>query len=151
VIKLVIFSIIAAAYGAVSDFEVVFFLTSLAGLIFSILNLRWAIGDLTFLKRNNIKGARRKLALTAVKSEAARAAIQTFFVTAASFSFFLPSNGNELKLPTYALIFNIIIRYGFLASTLLLTLKSYWSYQVRREIIETDEANGKSDETNELL
>jgi hypothetical protein len=148
VIKLVIISIIAAAYGAVSDFEVVFFLTSLAGLIFSILNLRWAIGDLTFLKRNNIKGARRKLALTAVKSEAARAAIQTFFVTAASFSFFLPSNGNELNLPTYALVF--IIRYGFLVSTLLLTLKSYWSYQVRREIIEADELNDKSDEANEL-
>lgn len=127
------------SYGSVSDIEVIFTVLAFIGLCFSLYNARESWSDYRALKRAG-RSARGKtydgryvVAWNSLRAEIARSLIQFIYVVLGFYAFFLPEVSNA-NMPLKFVIYGIIARYGFIAATALLTLKSYWGYEVRRAV-----------------
>jgi len=145
--------LIAAAYGSVSDIEILLVLISSIGLAFSIFNLRESWGDWRFLKNlgktdyGSNYDPRMVVAINGLRSEVARTIIQTIYLSLGIFALFIPEN--HAILPLKLQIFGFLFRWGFIAASILLTLKSYWGYQIRHRVLEhygfEDDPNNEQD------
>lgn len=141
-LTLPLLAVLSAAYGSVSDIEILLVIIAALGLVFSLYNFVQSLKDWRFL---NDKGAkdhgprydpRMVVAWNALRSELARALIQVYFLTLGTFAMFLAEVPPEHHQATRIVVFGFIFRCGFIAASLLLSLKSYWSYQIRKRVLE---------------
>lgn len=132
---------IAAAYGSVSDMEIVWTLIAIAGAAFSVYNVRDSLADLSALgKRIN---GRRKVALVALKTEMARLAIQTIFIAIGIAAMTVPEQPDQLDQPANVAITGMLIRWGLVISGALIAWKSWMVFRLRRQLLD-DENSGAS-------
>lgn len=128
-------SFLAAQYGTVSDIEIVWTVIAFIGLCFSVHNLVQAVGDLEVLRANNISNGRLILAKFTIKAEAARSIMQLIFFLIGVGAMTLVDPPNQLNLPIRVVLITALFRWGLVIAAGLVTLKSYWAWQVRRELI----------------
>lgn len=135
---------IAANYGPVADIEIVWTVVAFVGLIYSILNVRDAQIDLEVLESAGVKNGRRTLARYQLEAEVLRSIMQTIFLSIGIAAMSLPAAPDSLDLPTTQLVIQVLITYGLIVSSVLLSIKSYLGYRVRR-ILTNPDPRGKSD------
>jgi hypothetical protein len=128
-------SFLAAQYGTVSDVELVWTIIATVGAGFSIYNLRDALKDRAALKRLHNRNGRWLLANFAIRAEAARLAIQLIFLTIGILAMLIVDAPDQLHQPPLIVALGIVFRWGLIVSALLLTLKSYWGYSLRRTLL----------------
>lgn len=127
---------LAAAYGTVSDIEILFSLISFIGAAFSIFSSYEAIKDYQALNKAKIGNGRRLLAWTSVQTEIARVIIQLIFLTIGILAATIAEMPPQLHLPLEVVIFGFIFRWGLILSSLLLMYKSILAYLVRQKLRE---------------
>lgn len=125
---------LAASYGSVGDIEIMWCIIAACGLVFSLYTLVRATGDRRILIREGIGNGRRKIAAYAVFAEGARAAIQFIFLCIGVIACFLPQSDTS-ALPTVQLVEIILIQWGLILSSILLTTKSVLAYILRKKIV----------------
>ena len=149
-------NLIAGTYfhGNVSDIEILWTFLAIIGLAFSFHNVSESRKDLDVLRERGIRNGRWKIAMTALKAEVGRGIIQFIFMLIGIMAMLYPEPPAQIdsfKLSIYRFIF----QWGFIASSVILVLKSYWNYQLRRELIEhgiklepheTENGNGNTKE-----
>lgn len=126
--------LLAAQYGSVSDIELVWTLLALAGLSFSVYNVREAAADLGALKRSGERNGRMLLARMTVRSEVARMAIQLIFLTIGIGAMTLQDAQNQSQLPFRVALVSFLIQWGLIFASALISLKSYWAYSMRSQL-----------------
>jgi hypothetical protein len=131
-----VLNFLLAQYGTVSDIEIAWILITATGLIFSIYNVFNAQKDFQGVKKLGLPAddPRTRVAIIARRSEVARAVIQSIFLTIGLMIATIPETPTpylSLKLQ----IFRFIFTWGFIVCGLLIAIKSYWGFQLRREII----------------
>lgn len=122
----------AAAYGNVSDVEIIWVLIALVGFGYSMVNVKDALADRRFLNEHNIQNGRRALARYQGIAEILRAATQFIFLVIGLLAMFLPETPNSLDMPSTQVALRVAITYGLIASSIMLTIKSYLGYRVRQ-------------------
>lgn len=122
---------IAAAYGPVSDVEIIWVVVAFVGLIYSLLNVQDSLGDRKFLDDNRITNGRRALAKYQLMAEILRAGMQLIFFAIGVAAMTLPEIHNSADLPTHELVIRVLLTYGLVASSIMLTIKSYLGFRVR--------------------
>lgn len=127
-------SILAAAYGSVSDIELIWTLIAVIGAFFSIYNLKEAFKDFKTLGFIDRKNGRGLIARATLKSEFARLIIQLIFITIGIFAMFITEVPLPPGTPFKIVAIGFVFRWGIIISSLLITFKSYWAYQVRTEL-----------------
>lgn len=125
---------LAASYGSVGDIEIMWCIIAACGLVFSCYTLYRALGDRRYLIVEGIGNGRRKIAAYTIFAEGARAAIQLIFLCIGILSLFLPQS-NTNQLPTPQLVEIILIQWGLIVSSVLLTLKSITAYILRKKLV----------------
>jgi hypothetical protein len=126
--------LLAASYGTVEDIEVLWCLLAAAGLIFSIKNVRDSLGDLRAVDERRISNGRRVLAKLSVQTELIRAIIQAMFLVAGIAATTVASPPNT-ALPLKVVILSAFVRWCFIASSALLSLKGYLVYKARKSLL----------------
>lgn len=129
-------TLIAAHYGPVEDIEVVWTLIAFIGAIFSVYNVREARKDLHALSTIDKNNGRGKLGRFAIKTEVARLAIQLIFLLIGVLAMSVQSRGTPAGTPWNIVLLGIIFRWGLIIASLLVTLKSYWGYKIRKDLRE---------------
>lgn len=128
------FSILSAAYGSVSDIELIWTLIAVIGACFSVYNLKEAYKDFKTLGYIDRKNGRGLIARTTLKSELARLVIQIIFITIGVFAMLITEVPLPPDTPFKIVAIGFVFRWGIIISSLLITFKSYWAYQVRSEL-----------------
>jgi hypothetical protein len=132
--------LVAAAYGSVSDIEILLVVISSIGLIFSLYNLKESWKDWRLLKNlgktdfGRDYDPRMVVALNGLRSEVSRSIIQAIYLALGIFAMLI-AEAPPVHLPLKIVIFGFLFRWGFILASILLTLKSYWSYQVRSRVL----------------
>lgn len=127
-------SILAAAYGSVSDIEILWTLIAIIGASFSVYNVREAFKDYRSLKDIDKKNGRGLIARATFKSECARLTIQLIFAAIGILAMFVPETVLPPDTPFQIVAIGFAIRWGIIFTSILVSLKSYWAYQVRTEL-----------------
>jgi hypothetical protein len=130
-------NLIAGTYfgGYVSDIEILWVLIALVGMIFSLHNVSETRQDLAVLRYKNIRNGRWKIAVTGLRAEVGRFIIQSIYLAVGIYAMFFPdppSMHESLRVAAFRFLF----QWGFIVSSLILTLKSYWNYELRQELVE---------------
>lgn len=121
---------LAATYGTVSDIEILWTVVGATGVLFSAFNLRDAWIDRKAVIAAGVRNGRRLIASFSVRSEAARLAIQSIFVTVGILAVFTPEPPNG-SLHGIQLATSIVARFGLVLSEILVLFKSIDAYIVR--------------------
>jgi hypothetical protein len=135
-------TVLAAAYGSVSDIELLFIAIAGFGLFFSFFNIREAIGDIKALKAidadqiDNYE-ARLILAKATLKAEIARGIIQLVFLSLGAMAAFTPEAPPQI-LTTFQTVFGFVFRWGLTLSAALIAYKSYLTKHTRDVIKNID-------------
>ena len=124
--------LLGAAYGSVSDIEVMWTLIAAIGLIYSFYNVREALLDRNDLKRRGVANGRRLLAQTNVISETSRFVKQSIFIIIGLLAMFLPEAPDNLDLPWAQAAIGAAIRWGLITASILTTFQSYLGFRARR-------------------
>lgn len=132
-----LFSLISAAYGSVSDMELLWTGLAAAGASFSAYNVRDSILDYKAL--GAMENGRRSLARAAIKTEASRFAIQLIFIMIGVSAMFIPEAPDVLDQPLNIAITSFLIRWGLMVSAGLLLWKSYIVFKLRKELLESED------------
>lgn len=128
-------SILAAHFGTVSDIEFAWTLIATIGAGFSLYNLKEAFKDYRVLSFINKKNGRGAIARLTLKSESARLTIQLIFFTIGFLAMLVPEGPSTIPgAPLQVVLLGLVFRWGIIVSSILITLKSYWAYQVRKEL-----------------
>lgn len=127
---------IYAAYGPVSDIEVVWTVVAFAGLVYSLLNVRDASLDLRVVDELGYTNGRRTLARYQLEAEVLRSIVQSIFLAIGLAAMALPEVPDRLDLPTAQIVIGALVTYGLILSSVLLTVKSYLGYKVRRVLLQ---------------
>lgn len=125
--------VVAAAYGSVSDIEILWTLIAVVGMVYSLINFRESWLDWKLLRKIRGYDARRIVACSAMQAEGIRAAIQGFYITIGVYAMFIPETPTA-HLPLRYVIFGALFRWGFVISSLLLTYKSYLGARLRKKV-----------------
>jgi hypothetical protein len=125
-------------FGSVDEIWVVEILWSVAaaiGLAFSLYNFYQTFLDFRALKERGIENGRRLLAKSSVVLEGLRSLIQFGFLFVGVWAMvFIPKL--QVPLPTNYAIYAYASRYIFLASAILLTVKTLVAWYTRKQILE---------------
>jgi len=124
--------VIFANYGPVADIEIVWTVVAFVGLIYSLLNVRDAQIDLKVLEEAGVKNGRLTLARYQIEAEVLRAIMQTIFLAIGIAAMALPEVPDSLDIPATQVVIRVLITYGLILSSVLLSVKSYLGYRVRR-------------------
>lgn len=133
---------IAANYGPVADIEIVWTIIALVGLIYSLFNVKDANGDLKVLREAGVGNGRLTLAKYQMQAESLRTAIQAVFLSIGLAAMALPSAPDNLDLPLRQIVIQVLVTYGLIISSVLLTIKSYLGYRVRRVLTQPSDGSG---------
>lgn len=128
--------LLAAAYGSVSDIELLWTLIALVGAGFSLYNVRDALKDYNSLGAD--PNGKRELASVAVKTEAGRLVVQCIFVAIGIAAMFVPEVPAAVEQPLSIEIVGFLVRWGIIASSVILTWKSYLVWRLRRTLARYD-------------
>ena len=140
-------SFLAAQYGTVSDIELVWTIIALVGIIFSGFNVYNAILDRKALAKLPVRNGRWLLASFALRAELARMAILLIFFSIGIGAMLLQDPPSQLTLPTVQVVVGTIFRWGLVISALLITLKSYWAYELRNTLMSADDIRNDQSDT----
>ena len=121
---------IFAAYGSVSDIEIVWTAVALIGGAFSIYNVRDAIKDVRALP-TNVQNGRRIVAWASLRVEMARLTIQTIFAVIGFLAMLVPEVPDSTELPTAQAVAGAAFRMGLLLSGALLAYQSMENRRMR--------------------
>ena len=122
---------IAAAYGSVSDIEILWVIIALIGFVYSVVNINSGREDIRWLNANSIGNGRRTLARYQLTAESLRALIQVIFIVIGVLSFFVPDPTDALHLPPPQVAIRFCVTWGLILSSMALTVKSYLGKKVR--------------------
>jgi len=134
--------VLAAAYGSVSDIEILLVVVTTIGLLYGFYNIREMYRAWIILHRQGKTDhgphydARMVVAINGLRSEIARVLIQLWLVTLGVIAMTIPETPPYIHEPFKLVIFGFIFRWGIIGTSLLLSLKSYWGYQVRQRVNE---------------
>lgn len=120
--------------GYVSDIEILWVLIALAGLIFSLFNLRESIIDIRELRVRRITNGRKKIAITGFKAEIGRVIIQFIFILIGVMAMTF-QDAPQSHEPFKIALFRFIFQWGLIVSSIILSLKSYWNYILRKDLL----------------
>lgn len=129
---------LGAAYGTAEDIEVLWTIVAGIGFLYSFLNTKDAYGDLKLLQERGISNGRKAVAQTAYWSEMGRAFIQAVFFLIGVAAMFLPAPPPKADLPLAQFLVGILIRWGLITSSIILTVKAYLAMRVRKMLTEED-------------
>jgi hypothetical protein len=124
--------LLGAAYGTVSDIEVLWTLIAAVGLSFSIFNVREAVLDRKALILRGVANGRKMLAQTNYLSEIARLVKQSIFLIIGIAVMFVAEQPDSLDQPWYLVVLGIAIRWGLIVASLLTALQSFLGFRARR-------------------
>lgn len=124
---------IAAAYGSVSDIEILFTLLAAIGIAFSAYTLSRAVGDKRFINHAGILNGRRRLARYAVWAEITRAIKQLIFLVIGILAMTRPEVPPDAGLTLGQNLVRFFFTWGLITATALTTFQSFLAYMVRRE------------------
>ena len=129
---------LAAGYGNVSDFEIMWTAIATIGFIFAVLNLIGVIGDFRRLRSAGIKNGRWYMAKLAVVTESGRAYLQLFFVLVGAYSMTLP-DPPPTSSDLHDEIINAAIRWGFLTAAVWTCGKTVYTWYVYKRLTEDND------------
>lgn len=132
---------IIASYGTVQDIEILWTIVALIGAIFSIHNLREALKDYRALTLTAKTNGRGTIARFNLKSESVRLIIQTIFFTIGILAMLIPGGDYPPGTETLLIVVGAIVRWGIILSSVLISLKSFWAWQIRRELTSRKEVH----------
>lgn len=125
---------IFAAYGSVSDIEILWTLIAVVGLSFSAYNLVDARGDLEYIYSEDIHNGRTFLARTNFVAEMTRVIKQGIFLAIGLMAMFVPEVPNTLDLPRFQSVIRFTITWGLIIASALTSYQSYLGFKVRRAL-----------------
>lgn len=146
---------VAASYGSVEDIEIGWTLIAFVGICYSVLNVGEAWKDVKAMyplrERNGWfgrlherwcalsryspgKNGRLLIARAQFRVETARLLIQVIFFAAGITSMILPGVSDATDLPTRLLVAGIVIRWGLILASLLVTYQSIENRRLRVEL-----------------
>lgn len=125
---------LAAAYGSVSDIEVLWVVVALVGLAVTGFNFADAVRDRKYLIDNGISNGRRIVADTQVYTEFTRLSIHTIFATIGVLAMFLAEAPNSPDQPWPAVAIGVAIRWGLIVSSILLMSQSIALRRMRNKL-----------------
>ncbi len=125
---------IAAAYGSVSDIEILWTGLALVGMGFSAFNIHEAYCDRKALRELQVNSAREILANNHLTGEIIRGIILTIFAVLGVMAMWIPEIPPQVHQPTYIVVFGAFFRWGFITSSALLVLKSVLEWHERRQL-----------------
>lgn len=124
---------IAATYGPVEDIEILWTLVAFVGVIYSLINVREARADWEFVKERKIANGRRVLARVHLISETLRLASLSIFLTIGVLAATIESPPPEHH-PSRIIVTQFLVRWGLIAASIMLVVKSYLAKRVRDEL-----------------
>lgn len=125
---------LGAAYGSVSDIEIVWVLVAVVGLTFSLFNFRDALRDKARLIRAKVSNGRMLVAQANLLGEATRAVKQAIFATIGALAMLLPEVPPQANIPLKNQLIGFFIRWGLITASALTTYQSYLGWQIRRAL-----------------
>jgi len=125
-----------SAFGNASWLELIWTLIAAFGIVFSIYNSKQSWGDLKSLKQRGIGNGRRIIANLGFKMELVRGIIQGIFIAIGVVAMTFPAPPDFGPQPLHLLLYRHLFTYGLVVSAALLSLKSYWNWSARRQLIE---------------
>jgi len=125
-----IWGVVAAQYGTVSDIEIVWTLIAAFGLCFALFNLFDAYRDWKALT-GRLNGL-RAIAVLSLKLEGTRVAIQSIFVTIGVLAMTMKDPPSSLSLPWKQVVIGAVFRWGLVISATLVMYQSYVNFEARR-------------------
>lgn len=128
---------LAAGYGNVSDFEIIFLTVSVFGFVFAALNLLGIHGDWKYLKTRKLRDGTWYLTKAALVTETGRLYLQAVFIYIAVLSMRAPDPPPEVI--TSDRILNAIARWSFLVGAATVCAKTIYTYHVRHRLVEDGE------------
>lgn len=129
--------LLAASYGTVSDIEILWVIIALIGLLFSVVNGVDAFRDKTALTEKGISNGRAKIAKVQEFQEWGRAVFQMIAGSIGLVAMLLPAPPN-VHLPLKQAIAEQLVQWGLIACSAIVTLQSYMSNHVRKELLRSD-------------
>ena len=130
--------LLSAAYGSVSDIEILWILVALTGLAVTSFNLRDAYNDFLFLRENGIFNGRRAVAKTTLYTESTRFVIHSIFLTIGVLAGLLPEAPDTLDLPAIQVAIGAAIRWGLIIGGVLLMSQSIALRWMRNQLRKDD-------------
>lgn len=122
-------------YGSVEDIELLWTIIAFVGLVFSLINFADAYKDCKYLAARGITNGRILVAKTNLWTEGMRGAIQTIFLVIGVLALMIESPP-QTKLTTAQFLIGIVIRWGIITASLLLTIKTYLVRHLRTVLAE---------------
>ena len=132
---------LAAAYGTVSDIEIVWTLIALVGAVVSIYNFREARDDCTALREAGLFNGRWLVARSTKWVEGLRLFVQAVFGAIGVMTMFFPETPDQLDQPWYVVVFGILATWGLIGSSLAITTQSFINAYVRRQLSGVKDSN----------
>lgn len=124
---------IAATYGTVEDIEILWVILALVGLVYSAINVTEAAKDYRFVQERRIANGRRVLAWSHLVSESLRAGVLFIFLVIGVLAMFFASPPTG-QVPRNVTIAMAVTRWGLIASSAMLVLKTYIAKKARDQI-----------------
>jgi hypothetical protein len=118
--------IVGAAYGPVSDIEILWTLLAVVGVVAASFGLRDAVRDRRWLHDQDppANGLRETMALQRIRDEAGRVFVHGVFGTIGVLAMTIPEAPNQLDLPWNVTLATALVRWGLIACALVLTTQS---------------------------
>jgi len=135
----------AAAYGTVSDIELMWVLISVFGFFYSMFNLRESHMDVRALHFAGIKNGRYLVARTSRYQDAVRSMIHAIFLSIGVLAMILPETPPNADLPLINYAIGFAIRWGLIAAAILLVSQSFVARQTRMKLLKEEIAYIESD------
>lgn len=125
--------ILGENYGSVSDIEIVWVLLTGLALIFSLYNMWASILDYRYLRLLHLPpNGRKDQAEGTIIAETARTMILLIFLSIGIIAMTLPEAPPNLDIPRNQEIASILIRWGLIASAVLIAVQSVNNARIRR-------------------
>lgn len=125
---------LAAAYGTVSDIEMVWILSTLIGAIYAGLNTRAANANSRALKKLGISNGRLTLAVLFRAAAAMRLSVQLIFLSIGISAAFFPEPVFDQQ-PLKIVVAGALVRWGLIAASVILTVREIMETSIRKRLL----------------
>lgn len=122
-------------YGSIEDIEIVWTLVAALGLGYSLLNIRDAKIDLSYLREMRVINGRLLVAKANLLTESLRAVIQAIFLVIGLLAMTLVTSTPD-NLSWNQLAISMAVRWGLITASILLTAKTIIARRLRKQVVE---------------
>lgn len=123
---------LCVAFHSATDVEIFWTLLAGIGALFSAINIGSAWKDVRFYKRQKVVNGRAYLSRNALITEACRFAIQDIFLLIGIGAMFIDNPSQQAGVPLKLRLFGILVQWGLITSSALLTFKTILLYHTRK-------------------